>query len=512
MAGARASWRFAIRRLITPLRPIVLLIAIVVSLFALSPVPQRPAREALAASTATTGQREVFVRGTDNALWHRSFNGGNWGTWKSLGGYLTTDPAAVRSADGHIDVFGRGSDNSIWHRAWDGTAWGTWASLGGLVLSAPALASWGAGHLDLFAAGVDTALYHKSWDGTTWSSWEWLGGSLTSSPAATSWGPGRIDVFARGRDNAAWHRAFSGTWGPWNSVGGALISSPAVASQGPGSLNLVAAGTNKAIWHRAYSGSWGSWGSLGGAASSDPSAASAGPGQLDVSVRGTDGALWMLSYANGWETWKLVGGVLAAGIDPVTLAVPVIRQSMNLDCETAALQMALAYRGHNYSQQQLFALENPDTRPPIVGGGVIQRWGDPYTNFVGNVNGTDRYPPTGYGIYYPPLVSIAHSHGSPGAVGGEAMNAPMIYEAVASGQPVMAWVEVGWYRPAIHYWTAWDGRSIRYTLDEHTVVLSGVTLSAVRINDPWHGTQSWVSRTTLETSWADFNGMAIIFK
>jgi uncharacterized protein YvpB len=182
---------------------------------------------------------------------------------------------------------------------------------------------------------------------------------------------------------------------------------------------------------------------------------------------------------------------------------------MNLDCETAALQMALAALGHYYSQNDLFALEQPDTRPPITGNGLILNWGDPYTNFVGDVNGTDHFPPTGYGIYYPLILSIAKSHGAPGSTGGESAALVDLYSALLVGKPVVAWVEVGWYRPAIHYWTAWDGRSIRYTLDEHTVTLSGLTLTQVRVNDPWHGTQTWVSRGTFETSFADFNNMAV---
>src|SRR5207302_3696493 len=58
---------------------------------------------------------------------------------------------------------------------------------------------------------------------------------------------------------------------------------------------------------------------------------------------------------------------------------------------SAALQMALASLGHYYSQADLFSLENPDTRPPVMGANhTIVRWGDPYTNYVGNVNGSDR--------------------------------------------------------------------------------------------------------------------------
>ena len=58
---------------------------------------------------------------------------------------------------------------------------------------------------------------------------------------------------------------------------------------------------------------------------------------------------------------------------------------------------------------------------------VIQ-WGDPYTNFVGNVNGSDAVP-TGYGIYYPVIAAIARSHGDPYAGGGEGYAPGTVYEA-----------------------------------------------------------------------------------
>jgi hypothetical protein len=57
----------------------------------------------------------VFVRGTDNALWHKWYSGG-WHGWESLGGVLTSDPDAVSWGSGRIDVFVRGTDNALWHR------------------------------------------------------------------------------------------------------------------------------------------------------------------------------------------------------------------------------------------------------------------------------------------------------------------------------------------------------------------------------------------------------------
>jgi len=201
----------------------------------------------------------------------------------------------------------------------------------------------------------------------------------------------------------------------------------------------------------------------------------------------------------------------------VTFPVPVFRQTMNLDCETAALQMGLAAMGHSYSQQALFASENPDTRPPLMGPNkkVIQ-WGDPYTNFVGNVNGSDLGP-TGYGVYYPLILSIAKSHGAPGSTGGEGLSAAQVYAALAAGHPVVVWVETGWENArAAGYtgvWTAWDGKPIRYSLIEHAVTLSGVSQTQVRVNDPWKsGSQYWYSKAAFQGSWADFNNMAVILE
>ena len=204
------------------------------------------------------------------------------------------------------------------------------------------------------------------------------------------------------------------------------------------------------------------------------------------------------------------GGAPAAGY--VTIAVPIYRQTRNLNCETAALQMGLAYYGHYYSQDALFAYENPDLRKPVVGPGhAVVQWGDPYTNFVGNVNGSETAL-TGYGVYYPVILSIARSHGVPNAYGGEGFSAGTVYAELAARHPVQIWMEARWSRPAMGTWTAWDGRRVRYSLAEHSVILTGVSPTMVRVNDDQFGSQYWVSKATFERSWADFGNMAIIYR
>ncbi len=207
--------------------------------------------------------------------------------------------------------------------------------------------------------------------------------------------------------------------------------------------------------------------------------------------------------------------VAARAIAPagyVTIAVPIYRQTRALNCETGALQMGLAAYGHYYSQDALFAYEHPDLRRAVVGAnGTVSQWGDPYTNFVGSVNGSETAL-SGYGVYYPVILSIARSHGLPNAYGGEGFSPATIYAELAAHHPVEVWVEARWSRPRLGTWTAWDGRRIRYSLAEHAVTLSGVSATSVRVNDPQFGTQYWVSKSTFETVWRDFGNMAVIFR
>lgn len=206
----------------------------------------------------------------------------------------------------------------------------------------------------------------------------------------------------------------------------------------------------------------------------------------------------------------------------VTIAMPVFKQSLGLDCETAALQMALAGTGRNYTQDQLIAMQPAaDTHAPVMGPIVnghktVKQWGNPYKQFVGNINGAD-WIPTGYGIYSPPLLSLVQSHGLPNSVGGEGAGngwtASRIYAAVAAGHPVVAWVETGWMSAYVGTWTAWDGSPIRYSLIEHAIAISGVSPTQIRVNDPWRsGSQYWYSKAAFEASWADFDNMAIILQ
>src|SRR5262249_58443494 len=89
-----------------------------------------------------------------------------WGGWESLGGRILEQPNCVSWGPNRIDCFARGTDEAMYHRWWNGSAWGGWESLGGIILEEANCVSWGPNRIDCFARGTDQAMYHRWWDGS----------------------------------------------------------------------------------------------------------------------------------------------------------------------------------------------------------------------------------------------------------------------------------------------------------------------------------------------------------
>jgi hypothetical protein len=73
---------------------------------------------------------------------------------------LTSGPAAASWAEDRLDVFVKGTDNAVWHLWWDG-AWNGWESLGGTINHTPAAVSWGRDRIDVFGCGTDNHTWHR---------------------------------------------------------------------------------------------------------------------------------------------------------------------------------------------------------------------------------------------------------------------------------------------------------------------------------------------------------------
>src|ERR1019366_10022325 len=74
---------------------------------------------------------------------------------------------------------------------------------------------------------------------------------------------------------------------------------------------------------------------------------------------------------------------VATNAGAVYLPGPIIKQDLALDCESAALEVALAVQHIEVSQDRIYASLPQDPRSPVLGSdGYPVRWGDPYKAFV----------------------------------------------------------------------------------------------------------------------------------
>jgi hypothetical protein len=237
---------------------------------------------------------DVFVRGTDDALYQKWFDGESWHGWVSHGGILTSAPTAVSWGPNRVDVFVRATDATLYHKWWDGTKWREWEGLGGELQFAPAVCSRRPNHLDVFVAWSDDSLRHRIWNGDKWTPWENLGGVLGNSPAAVSWGNNRIDVFAPGTDGNLYQKWWDGTsWHDWASHEAVSLFAPAVSSRKANHLDVYTVAEDNTLWHRVWTGStWSHWESLGGYLTEAPAAVSWDANRIDVFARGTDNAIY----------------------------------------------------------------------------------------------------------------------------------------------------------------------------------------------------------------------------
>lgn len=258
-----------------------------------------------AVSSWGSGRLDVFVRGTDSALYQKSFNG-SWSDYIRIGtNPIVSEPAAVSWGNGRIDVVVRGTDSRLHHKFFDNGKWSEYQQLGANpVASAPAVCSSGPGRLDVFVRGTDGALHHKVFNGA-WSDYQQLGGNpIASDPAAVSGPDGSIDVFVRGTNSVLYHKRFAaGRWSGYQPLGSnPIASAPAACAPAPGRLDVFVQGTDGALYQKSFNGRWSDYVSLGAnRVSSRPAAVSWSNGRIEVFVRGTDATLYRRWFDGTWH-------------------------------------------------------------------------------------------------------------------------------------------------------------------------------------------------------------------
>ena len=116
----------------------------------------------------------LLYSGTDGPTRHKWYNG-SWSAEENSGGVAVGGPAAAW-APGRIDLFVRGTDNGLWQKSWNGSSWSAWTALGTYAYSNPTVSSRGTGLL--FYKGQNNAMKHRWYDAGGWHPEEDLGGVI----------------------------------------------------------------------------------------------------------------------------------------------------------------------------------------------------------------------------------------------------------------------------------------------------------------------------------------------
>ncbi len=192
------------------------------------------------------------------------------------------------------------------------------------------------------------------------------------------------------------------------------------------------------------------------------------------------------------------GGNVTVPSTPIaaSIQVPVVKQTLQDDCEATALSMLLRFAGKRVDQltlQRQVARSGPLDPEEGPEGEV---WGDPRLGFVGRADGSGTAG--GFGVYQGPIAALARRHGvdtldltrkSPAA----------IYRTLLSGNPVLVWVGLSegpyasWHSPA--------GKVVTVNYGEHAVLLTGVNGDDVTVNDPLSGERLTWPKSQFEAMW-----------
>lgn len=201
------------------------------------------------------------------------------------------------------------------------------------------------------------------------------------------------------------------------------------------------------------------------------------------------------------------GGTVTVPERPVAaaIAVPMIGQVLQDDCEATALSMVLGYSGHPVDQLTLQrqVAHSPPLDPTVAADGS-EVWGDPGEGFVGRADGGG--PAGGFGVYQKPIRALARRHGlAMGELTGSRPGA--VYAALLAGRPVLAWVALS--EGPYASWVSPAGKPIRINYGEHAVVLTGVEGDEVHVNDPLSGERLIWTKQQFEQMWAGLGHRAL---
>ncbi len=127
-----------------------------------------------AAAARSSSAIDVVVRGSNGTPYERSTtnSGSTWGGWQKLSGTLADGMGpALTARAGALDLFVTGSNRALYHLTWGSSGWSTsWEKLDGYLTSSPAVTSRSSTTMDVFVCGSSGIIYERSYN-SGWAAW-----------------------------------------------------------------------------------------------------------------------------------------------------------------------------------------------------------------------------------------------------------------------------------------------------------------------------------------------------
>lgn len=231
------------------------------------------------------------------------------------------------------------------------------------------------------------------------------------------------------------------------------------------------------------------------------------------------GTIYTITLAPGIKSVKGVDSAQAFNskfttkIQNFKLNLPVIYQKNKFSCNIDAARIALGYRGVNLATETVYAALPKDPTPYSESeAGKI--WGNPYSGFVGDINGE----PKGYGVYWGPISSYISKHRKSEVKTG--WNRTALLTEVSKDNPVIIWAHNGYSSSpngAVGTNISWKtpgGESIYAIAGMHSFVVAGFRGNVdnpthVILHDTNRGVWT-VTTSQFDSLWGVFNNSAVV--
>lgn len=117
-----------------------------------------------AVAMVSTSHFDVFAVAPSDQLWSRMWEGNLWYSPRLHAGVITSSPDAVSRQLGSLDVFARGPNRELLWKTQAQGNYGSWMSLGGVLTSGPGATTYASNaRIFVFVRGTDGALYYRAW-------------------------------------------------------------------------------------------------------------------------------------------------------------------------------------------------------------------------------------------------------------------------------------------------------------------------------------------------------------